>query len=459
MAALLLGDILCQAGALPRAKLRAALREQQHTGRPLGEILLARGDVRAVDLARAMAAQRAQLEAPAGPDGRARREVLFGEIAMDGGWIKAEQLHRALREKADHPGDPRPLGEVLRDAGALDDGAVQAILREQDRRTVRKVLCCRECRTAHDASDAHGGGRFKCRGCGRVLQAPPGVFAPSPAARPAGGATARRSLGPYEIRGEIARGGMGIVYRAVHRTLGRPVALKVLTAGPGVSDEMVQRFKAEARAVARLRHPGVVPVYDIGTQGDRHFVALELIEGRTFDAWVREERPGPGVVARLLAEVADALAHVHAQGIVHRDVKPGNILIDEQGAPHLTDFGLAVDLQADCRLTQSGVALGTPTYMSPEQARGQQDKIDGRSDVFALGVVCYEALAGRAPFVGASVMDTLLRVVQDRPLPLRRRAPKVPAWLEAVCMKALEKERHRRFRSAADMAAALRAGR
>ncbi|MHC5020773.1 MAG: serine/threonine-protein kinase, partial [Planctomycetota bacterium] len=215
------------------------------------------------------------------------------------------------------------------------------------------------------------------------------------------------------------------------------------------------RFKAEARAAARLRHRAIVPIFDVGVQGDRHYIAMEYIAGQTLDAWVRQRRPDANAVATVLAEVAEALAHAHSRGIVHRDVKPGNILIDGQDRPHITDFGLAMDVKADTRLTQSGVALGTPTYMSPEQARGDMENLDGRSDIFSLGSVCYEAIAGRPPFVGASVMDTLLRVVQDEPRRLRHRVPNVPEDLEAVCMKALEKEPAHRYDNAAALATDL----
>ncbi len=439
-------------------KLRHALREQETTGRPLGEILIERGDVRAVDLQRAMSAQRAQLETRDPKVGHSRRDMLFGEIAVAGGWIRAQDLHGALREKADHTRDPRKLGEVLRDGGYIDDASLREILRAQDRRQVKKVLTCRECGTAHDGTSAVAGGKFRCKGCRRVFEAPKALFAAAmvkPRRPNSGSVPAKRFLGPYEIVDEVARGGMGIVYRAVHRTLNREVALKVLTAGPGVSKDMVIRFKAESRAAARLHHRAIVPIFDVGVQGDRHYIAMEYIAGRTLDGWVRHRRPDAATVAQVLAEVADALAHAHSRGIIHRDVKPGNILIDAQDKPHITDFGLAMDVKADTRLTQSGVALGTPTYMSPEQARGDMENLDGRSDIFSLGSVCYEAIAGRPPFVGASVMDTLLRVVQDDPRRLRSRAPNVPPDLEAVCMKALEKEPAQRYDNAAAFASDL----
>jgi len=384
--------------------------------------------------------------------------LLFGEIAVRGGWIRAKDLHGALREKADHTRDPRKLGEVLRDGGYLDDASLREILREQDRRQVKKVLSCRDCGTAHDGTHATAGGKFRCKGCRRVFEAPRALFAAALSAPRRPGSSrvpAKRYLGPYEIVDEVARGGMGIVYRAVHRTLSREVALKVLTAGPGVSKDMVIRFKAEARAAARLHHRAIVPIFDVGVQGDRHYIAMEYIAGRTLDAWVRDRAPDSSTVAVVLAEVAEALAHAHSRGIIHRDVKPGNILIDAADKPHITDFGLAMDVQADTRLTQSGVALGTPTYMSPEQARGDMENLDGRSDIFSLGSVCYEAIAGRPPFVGASVMDTLLRVVQDEPKRLRSRVPSVPEDLEAVCMKALEKEPELRYDNAAALATDL----
>jgi WD40 repeat protein len=264
--------------------------------------------------------------------------------------------------------------------------------------------------------------------------------------------TTVRYFGDYEIQAELGRGGMGVVYCARQMTLNRPVALKMIRAGVLADGVELRRFQNEAEAVAQLDHPGIVPVYEVGDhQGQRYF-SMKLILGGSLGGRLDAYKDDPRAAASLLAEVAGAVEHAHARGILHRDLKPANILMDERGKPHVTDFGLAKKLEESIELTQSGVVMGTPAYMAPEQSLGRRGAVTTASDVYGLGAVLYAVLTGRAPFQGDSVIDTL-QAVRERPAdPPSRLNRKVPRDLEVICLKALEKEPRRRYASARELA-------
>ncbi|MCI0343435.1 MAG: SUMF1/EgtB/PvdO family nonheme iron enzyme [Planctomycetales bacterium] len=254
------------------------------------------------------------------------------------------------------------------------------------------------------------------------------------------------NIGPYEVIGELGRGGMGTVYRARDPELRREIALKVLERG-AASDERA-RFLREGRTGARLRHPNIVTVHAAGEADGAAFIAQELIEGESLaHALAREPFP-PERAARLVATVARALGHAHREGVVHRDVKPGNILLDRAGEPHLADFGLARTVEASAALSRSGQAIGTPHYMSPEQASGRVGVVDARTDVWGCGMVLYECLAAARPFEAEGPMAVMTAIVHEEPVPLRRRVPSVPAALDVVVARCLEKEPDRRYSSA-----------
>jgi tetratricopeptide (TPR) repeat protein/predicted Ser/Thr protein kinase len=262
-------------------------------------------------------------------------------------------------------------------------------------------------------------------------------------------------LGDYRVLGEIGRGAMGVVYEAVQEKLGRRVALKVLPATQALQGIARERFLREAQATASLRHPGIVPIYDIAEERGVHFFAMELLEGRSLRQLLDERGAfEPGEAARVAQAAAEALAYAHGQGVIHRDVKPDNIIIRDDGAPVLTDFGLA--LRADAAtLTRAGTIVGTPLYMAPEQARGSKE-LDRRVDVYALSVTLYELLAGRAPFHDAQDTAVLIDWIGNRePTPLRRVAPQIPAPLAAIVEVGMEKDPARRYPDAAALAADL----
>jgi len=264
-----------------------------------------------------------------------------------------------------------------------------------------------------------------------------------------------RRFADYDLLEEIARGGMGVVYKARQISLNRIVALKMILAGQLASEREVRRFHAEAAAAAKLDHPGIVPIYEVGEQQGQHFFSMGFIEGESLDARIAGAPLEPRKAAEILEAVAQAVQYAHEKGVVHRDLKPANILLDNAGHPRITDFGLARPVTGHSGLTASGEIVGTPSYMPPEQAAGKLDEIGPASDVYALGAVLYAMLTGRPPFQAPNPLDTLLQVLEQEPIAPRRRNPHVPRDLETICLKALEKNPDRRYRTAGDMAADL----
>ena len=283
-----------------------------------------------------------------------------------------------------------------------------------------------------------------------VSTPPPGVVAseavePEPAAKET---ATPRHFARYEIIREIGRGAFGIVYRARDPQLGRDVALKVLIAAEQASESLIKRFHAEAQAAAQLRHPNIVPIHDVGIHNGKHYFTADFIEGATLEKLLKQRLPTTQIV-KLMTEIASAIQHAHEHGIVHRDIKPGNVLIDASGRAMVTDFGLARNVEVASSLTRSGDVVGTPAYMSPEQAAGRVAEVEERSDVYALGVLLYEMLTGRLPFQSNSLVALLRAVIEDEPLPPRTLNPKADRDLETICLKCLEKEKARRYRTAA----------
>ncbi len=247
---------------------------------------------------------------------------------------------------------------------------------------------------------------------------------------------------------------MALVYRAVDRELDRAVALKVLFPELSVDRAFVERFRREAQAAANLSHPNIVPVFDWGEDDGAYFIVMEFIEGKPLSAVLREEPPlEPERIARIGAGVAAALAFAHRHGVVHRDVKPGNILMTPEGDVKVTDFGIARAINTEESLTQTGAVMGTAAYFSPEQAEGKG--VDARSDIYSLGVVLYEMAVGRPPFTGDSPIAVASKHVRDHPVLPRVANPAVPAAFEAVVMKALSKNPADRYASAEELRADL----
>jgi tetratricopeptide (TPR) repeat protein len=256
----------------------------------------------------------------------------------------------------------------------------------------------------------------------------------------------------YEILGELGRGGMGVVYKARQTGLNRLVALKMVLAGAHAGPEQLARFQTEAEAVATLQHPHIVQIYEVGKHAGLPYFSLEFVDGGSL-AQKLDGKPLPPAQAARYAELLAAAMHcAHQHGIVHRDLKPANVLLTADGGPKITDFGLAKRLEGDSKQTRSGTLMGTPSYMAPEQARGETHAIGPLSDVYALGAILYELLTGRPPFQGATLLDTLEQVRSQEPVPPARLQPKVSRDLETICLKCLQKEPRKRYASAEALA-------
>ncbi len=301
-------------------------------------------------------------------------------------------------------------------------------------------------------NDAPGGHCLRCLAQMGVEEFAVGEDTPLSTGNPA---HADFLLGDYELLGEIARGGMGVVYRARQRSLNRIVALKVILSGRFASLHEVLRFRAEAEAAANLHHPNIVAIHEIGDHQGQHFFSMEYVPGQNLSALTRKGPLPAGEAARLARTIAEAIDYAHQQNILHRDLKPSNVILDVQGQPRITDFGLAKRLSGDLGLTLTGQAMGSPGFMPPEQTLARHAAAGPPSDVYGVGAILYHLLTGRPPFQAETVDQVLLQLRETDPVPLRLLNPGVPRDLETICLRCLEKKPEGRYPTAQALAADL----
>jgi len=259
-------------------------------------------------------------------------------------------------------------------------------------------------------------------------------------------------FGDYELLEQIGRGGQGVVFRARQKSLNRTVALKVINLGQWASKAHLKRFRLEAEAAARLEHPGIVPIHEVGERDGSCYFSMKFIEGGQLDEVVRREAMPIRRAVEFIAKVARIVHYAHEHGILHRDIKPGNILLDAKGEPHLTDFGLARLVESESTVTRTMEVLGTPSYMAPEQAAGNNAAISGVTDVYGLGAVLYQLLTGQPPFAGGTTYETIKLLLDTEPRQPRFLNPKIDRDLSTICLKCLEKDPKRRYSSAVALA-------
>ena len=315
---------------------------------------------------------------------------------------------------------------------------------------------CENCQTRIPI-DATGG---LCPGCllagvietGRLEAADAETYVSSADVSGVEDAVGSTSFGNFDSLEEIARGGMGVVYKAQHRHLNRPVALKMILAGQFASEQDIQRFQREAEAAAKLDHPSIVPIHEIGQIGNHHYFSMKLVEGGSLASELSRLRADVRQCIEMLVKVARAVHYAHQRGILHRDLKPANILLDEHDQPMVTDLGLARELDStDRSITQTGAVVGTPAYMPPEQAAGDKD-VTTSADIYALGAIMYELLTGQPPHSGETPMSVLMKVMNEEPKSPRSIDNKIDRTLEVVCLKCLERDPAKRYTSAAALA-------
>ena len=324
---------------------------------------------------------------------------------------------------------------------------------------IRVIRICRNC-GAKILSDAPQG---LCTGC--VLEAAIGGFPDAVAGvadrgdankpqshKATRGAELLGDLGDYELLEEIGRGGQGVVFRARQKSLNRVVALKVIRLGQWASKAHLKRFRLEAEAAARLEHPGIVPIHEVGERDGSCYFSMKFVEGGQLDAVAKREAMSIRRAVELIAKVARTIHYAHEHGILHRDIKPGNILLDAKGEPHLTDFGLARLVESDSSVTHTLDVLGTPSYMAPEQAVGNNAAISSVTDVYGLGAVRYQLLTGQPPFAGGTTYETIKLLLDTEPKQPRLINPKIDRDLSTICLKCLEKDPKRRYSSALTLA-------
>jgi tetratricopeptide (TPR) repeat protein len=462
----LVGKIALQKGMITADQLKECLAEQgalQKAGqrRPLGVIMVSKGLMKDEQLLELLEEQRKVLAERSNYAQIAKEDFLFGQILLKQGVASSDEINQALRIQAEAAErgemDVPRLGQILIQMGVTEEKEIQRTLKLQ----YKTLYECPGCTLKYNLKEADPDKSYRCKKCDAVLVAKPpgsGIRADESAygmnleiVSDLPPEVAQAELDPSNVFGKyilvrpLGRGGSGVVHLAYQRELKRFVALKLLR---NDDEEMSKRFAHEAQLAARLRHPNIVAVYEIGKHLNVSYIALEFIEGVSLDA--RGSLP-LRQACQILRDVAAAIHFAHQLGVIHRDLKPQNILLDRKDRPYVSDFGLAREVSAARDVTEKGFVVGTPAYMSVEQAVGDRT-LDGRSDVASLGAVFYELLTARQPYRGATQIDIALAVINEKPIPPRHLVPDLPAALEAICLKAMAKVREERYPTAQALA-------
>ncbi len=448
---LLIGQIALEKGLITQAQLQEAVQEQSRSPqpRPIGSILLGKKFLDDRQLASVIDEQQRRMSQPADYTEARKEDVLFGKLLIKNGRATEAQVNDALRrqQKLTEQGIVRRLGEILVESGVLSPEAIQETLRSQG----KSVLSCPACAACFNVVQYDSRKAYQCPKCAMKLV----VARDSVSAQETTwGATSRRDLpksvrealgdarkhfGKFVLLMQVGQGGFGAVYKAWQKDLGRTVALKFLHSQ---EQDDILRFAREAQTAAQLSHPNIVPIYEVGEQDGKHYLAMEFVEGDN----LKKIRVEPERAVGLIREIALALQYAHEKGIIHRDIKPHNLMLRDDGHVFIMDFGLARELKAGTTLTISGAVVGTPAYMPPEQAEG--NVCDVRSDVYSLGATLYEILTGHPPFTGKSALEMLVQVKERDPVPPRQINPRLSRELETIVLTAMEKDPRRRYASA-----------
>ncbi|MHC5053755.1 MAG: serine/threonine-protein kinase [Planctomycetota bacterium] len=484
---ILFGRIAVHNGLLSMDQLDECLGLQRARApsKHVGQIMIERGLIDDVQARAILAAQRRRLHRDSHPE-RASREAELADLLLADGTVDRETLERArkaqgaMRERGLGPS----LGDILVQQGSLGLGR----LGEAMARIGRKALRCSSCGKKYRAFGYHAGIDARCRKCGGKLEPrdeppPPrpggldltvAVPPPQPFAEDADSFEVELSksvrkrkpgrppprlrvgdvLGPCRLDEKIGGGGMGMVYRARHIALDRDVALKILATRHTTQPHYVQRFLTEARAAACLSHPNIMAVHDVGEDRGVYYMVMELVRGKSLDRiLVERKRLDVKETMRIARQAADALDYAHGCGIVHRDIKTGNMMVGESGRVTIVDFGLTKTIGGEAHLTTVGAVMGTPHYMSPEQAEGSE--VDGRSDLYSLGVTLFEMLTGQLPFEGGTNWDVLLRLRKEPPPDPSLIRPDIPEPVAKLVLRLLAKAPEERPRAGADVVNAI----
>jgi predicted Ser/Thr protein kinase len=385
------------------------------------------------------------------------------ELFVRLGVLTEARLRECLAAQKDfrEQGVPLTLAQVVLNLGAAAPDQVARVVAHEG----TAVLRCPQCRRRFTVPDFQAHRRYKCEPCRSYLEIVPeevlGGGAPGPARAAAVPAAARkdpfegRAIGTWKVLRRLAKGGMGAVYLGEHAPSGRKVAIKILTEEYSRMPGIQGRFKREADTTLRLQHPNIVEILEMGQDGPHTYIVSEYVEGGSLvDLIVKEKKLPPRRAVEIVCDVLSALDHAHGRGVIHRDVKPANILLTADGRAKVIDFGLAKDAEANTILTLSGHIVGTPAYMAPEQAMGEP--AGPLADLYSCGILLYLMLTGRKPFEGKSLVETLRKQIHDPLPPVRPHNPDVPEALEAVLRKVCAKQPSQRYRTLPEAIAALR---